>query len=180
MPESLDKTFIDVSSWMTPESIGAPGKLDSDKHKKIHTALSSGAIIGYHLNLTAYSPMTILSQDIVKAIPIYVDNSVEDKLEKRSLRGQYLVEAGMRAMDGMGDEVNSWVERYEERLVDDVTMQRFVRVGCGIITLSARRAFDTALKEHHTHELAVFESEITGVHDVDWDKFDWTTPSKND
>ena len=64
----------------------------------------------------------------------------------------------------MGGTVHDWVVDYEERKVEDIRMQRFVRVGCGIVTLATRRAFESAL----------FEEEIVSASNINWDTLDWS------
>lgn len=173
----MNDLMLEIASLISPIDLNTGRPLDVDEFKRTAKAMALGGIIGYYLNLDAYSPATIIYHDIATSIPAYKDPALEE-VENRTRSGHYLVEAGMEAMSILGGDVNTWLEDHEERLIDDVRAQRFVRIGCGIITLATRRAFEGALEEHQKKDFERFEEELSEGTGINWDAVDWSVRDK--
>jgi len=173
--QPMNDLMLGLASLVSPIDLDTGKPLDTDEFRRTAKAITVGGIIGYYLNLDAYDPTTIIYHDIAKNIPSYNDPNL-DEAENRMRTGHYLVEAGMSAMDSLGNDVNAWIETHEERLVTDVRAQRYVRIGCGIITLATRSAFDNALEDYQKKDLELFENELVEGTVIDWDAIDWSGP----
>ena len=145
-------------------------KIDDESFSKIYKALSQGAIIGYHLSLTVYRPALVATHDIIRAIKQPSYPTINDEVIEHNLSGDYFMNVGLQGVEELDDETREWIEMHEDRLVQDIATQRFVRIGCGTVMAAVKAAFQNQL----------VEDAVVAIGPIDWDTIDWSGSSKND
>ena len=170
LPKPLDDAMLRMSILFSPIDSRTFEPFDIDDFKKVRHALATGAILGHHLNLYAYQPMVILSDEITRNIFKHETKKEDDDDVPATQR---LVNASLEVVKQMGDDAYDWITSYEERTIGDAKMQPYVKVGCGVVTLAVRRSFNEAI-EHNKKDLELFKQELATSESINWDAIDWS------
>jgi hypothetical protein len=163
-PPGLWRHMTAIARIVAPLDMSTGELLDPDGFESLQRAVGCGGLIGYYLSLYAYNPARILSHDIIDNSPAKLGLDAQGT-EARTDAAHDLVDEANSAVDTMGERVSLRIDEYAELSTIDVKAQNFFRVGCGVVAIAARTAFDN---ENMKRSFALFRSQLNLGVPADW------------
>lgn len=144
------------------------GQADEYEVAVTNYAVLNGALAGLAIARFAYEPRVFNSGRIFDSVEIANIVNDDELQYKHELSAQFR-ELGWEGMKLVGDDAEEIIERWEQKLIPDVTKQSLFRIGSGIVLAAARADFQLELDEQAREDLQNFSRQVDGAADIDWD-----------
>lgn len=181
IPKRLDAYVSILAETMAPKDIETEMPRDMDEAKGLSKALSYGAILGYHITNNTFYPTYSNSDDFMHPTPSLKTDGTKSQADWDMNFGHYLIHESEEGLAQVDERVTAWLEVREGEIIDEVLQQRYVRVGCGIVILAARKTLQKELDVVKSADLESLQVDLDNgeFEATDWDGIDWSLPSKN-